>query len=61
MNKKTNIEFAIVLVVAIIVIYVMFSFIEFKIIPRDWTVASRIASVLSLLTISGFTAKNLYK
>ena len=62
MNKnRTNIEFLIVLVVALILIYLSASFVEFSFRVGDWTVISRIFAVLSFFSIGGLTAKNLYK
>lgn len=62
MNKnKTNIEFLIVLIIALILIYLSVSFVEFNFSVGDWTVISRIFAVLSFFLISGLTAKNLYK
>ena len=61
MNKSNNIEFLIVLIVALIIIYASFSFIEFNLNVGDWTVISRIIAVLSFFVVSGFMAKNIYK
>ena len=61
MNKSNNIEFLIVLIVALIIIYITFSFIEFNFNVGDWTVICRIFAVLSFFGISGFMAKNIYK
>ena len=64
MNKnknKTNIEFITVLIIALILIYLSVSFIEFKFSVGDWTVLSRLCAVLYFFSIGGFTAKNLYK
>ena len=62
MNKnKTNIEFLIVLVIALILIYLSVSFVEFSFMAGDWTVIGRVFAVLSFFSIGGFTAKNLYK
>lgn len=62
MNKnKTNIEFITVLIIALLLIYLSVSFVEFSFRVGDWTVISRILAVLSFFSISGLTAKNLYK
>ena len=61
MNKSNNIEFLIVLIEALIIIYTTFSFREFNFRVGDWTVICRIFAVLSFFGVSGFMAKNIYK
>ena len=64
MNKnknKTNIEFITVLIIALILIYLSVSFVEFSFMAGDWTATGRVLAVLSFFSIGGLIAKNLYK
>lgn len=60
-NNKTNIAFTVLLIIALILIYLSVSFVEFSFILGDWTVTGRVFAVLSFFSIGGLIAKNLYK